>query len=64
MEQFAIVEGFQCSWAIHRVCYSHLIAERDSSVYKKILKVDPYGEQCKVEKVSCKTHILRGLHKN
>lgn len=51
MEQVAIVEGFKCSMPMHNARYSHLIADSDSSVYKKILEADPYGKACTVQKV-------------
>lgn len=64
MEQAAIIEGFQCSLKMHGVRYSHLIADGDSSVYKKLLEANPYGSACRVKKVSCKNHILRCFRRN
>ncbi|XP_076545509.1 uncharacterized protein LOC117611402 isoform X1 [Osmia lignaria lignaria] len=42
MESDAIVEGFKTSVEKHRLIYSTLIADGDSSVYKKIIDADPY----------------------
>lgn len=60
MEADAIAEGFKSSLSQHGLIYSKLIADGDSSVYKKIRETNPYKSIC-VEKIECKNHLLRNL---
>lgn len=60
MEAAIICEGFQQSEEMHKVRYAKLIADGDSSVYKKILESRPY-KHLTVEKVECKNHLLRNM---
>ena len=64
MESVAIVEGFNCSIDMHGLVYSILVADGDSSVYKKILDNDPYGKyMVRVRKIECTNHLLRNFSK-
>ncbi|KAK7575869.1 hypothetical protein V9T40_007204 [Parthenolecanium corni] len=64
MEQVALVEGFCCSMQMHGVRYSHMVADGDSNVFKKILEANPYGNDFKIQKVACKNHVLRCFRNN
>nr|XP_033323545.1 uncharacterized protein LOC117218921 [Megalopta genalis]XP_033323546.1 uncharacterized protein LOC117218921 [Megalopta genalis]XP_033323547.1 uncharacterized protein LOC117218921 [Megalopta genalis] len=60
MESDAIVEGFTTSIQNRGLVYSVLIADGDSSSYKKILDCDPYkAEMVRVKKIECTNHMLR-----
>ncbi|XP_046145924.1 uncharacterized protein LOC123989247 [Osmia bicornis bicornis] len=61
MESDAIVEGFKTSVEKRGLIYSTLIADGDSSVYKKIIDADPYKTQIRVKKLECKNHLLRNF---
>ncbi|XP_076685833.1 uncharacterized protein LOC143377909 [Andrena cerasifolii] len=64
MESVAIVEGFNCSIDMHGLIYSILVADGDSSVYKKILDSDPYKNYLvQVRKIECTNHLLRNFSK-
>nr|XP_012145670.1 PREDICTED: uncharacterized protein LOC105663106 isoform X2 [Megachile rotundata] len=64
MESVAILEGFECSIKMHGLIYSILIADGDSSVYKKILDRDPYKQySVRVQKIECINHMLRNFGK-
>jgi len=56
MEAAIVCEGFQRSEEMYGVKYARLIADGDSSVYKKILESRPY-KNFTVEKVECKKII-------
>lgn len=58
MEASIIVEGFLSSESMYNVRFAKLIADGDSSVYKKILDANPY-KNLKVEKIECRNHLLR-----
>nr|XP_034194696.1 uncharacterized protein LOC117610952 [Osmia lignaria]XP_034194697.1 uncharacterized protein LOC117610952 [Osmia lignaria] len=62
MESAAIVEGFKCSLEMHGLVYSILVADGDSSVYKKILDNDPYKDyMVHIRKIECTNHLLRNF---
>ncbi|XP_076665658.1 uncharacterized protein LOC143367585 [Andrena cerasifolii] len=61
MESDAIVEGFNTSVEKRGLVYSTLIADGDSSVYKKIIDADPYKRQIRVKKIECTNHLLRNF---
>ncbi|KAF5307214.1 hypothetical protein FQR65_LT00730 [Abscondita terminalis] len=58
MEAAILVEGFKESEKMYGVKYAKLIADGDSSTYKKILESRPYNN-ISVEKIVCRNHILR-----
>lgn len=58
MEAAVIVEGFLVSEEMYGAKYGKLIADGDSSVYKRILEVRPYDDVT-VDKVECRNHLLR-----
>lgn len=60
MEAAIICEGFKKSEEMHQIRYARLIADGDSSVYKRILESRPY-KHFTVEKVECKNHLLRNM---
>lgn len=53
MEAHVIVEGFRRSEEMYGVRYNRLIADGDSSVYKKILDARPYANT-HIEKIECR----------
>lgn len=59
MEADIIVEGFKKSVATHGVIYGRLIGDGDSSVYRKLTEVAPYGPTFIIEKIECRNHLLR-----
>lgn len=62
MESVSIAEGFQKSIEEHNLIYSTLIADGDSSVFKRIRDIDPYGEyDIEVKKVECSKHLRRAF---
>ena len=64
MESVAIVEGFNCSIDMHGLIYHILVADGDSSVYKKILDSNPYEKyMVQVQKIECTNHLLRNFSK-
>ncbi|XP_060803394.1 uncharacterized protein LOC132902430 [Amyelois transitella] len=58
MEATALVEGFKTSVETHKLIYSRLIADGDSSTHSNILRAKPYGNLL-VEKIECTNHLLR-----
>jgi len=60
MEAAIIVEGFKQSEPMYGIRYQKLIADGDSSVYKKILEARPY-KNLTVHKVECRNHLLRNF---
>ncbi|XP_060875891.1 uncharacterized protein LOC132949126 [Metopolophium dirhodum] len=60
MEAAVIVEGFKQSEPMYGIRYQKLIADGDSSVYKKILEARPY-KNLTVQKVECRNHLLRNF---
>lgn len=58
MEANIVVEGFKLSESVYNVKYSKVIADGDSSCYKKILEARPYSGTT-VEKIECRNHLLR-----
>ena len=62
MEADIIVEAFRKSEELYNVKFGTLIADGDSSVYKKILEARPYLDLT-VRKIECKNHLLRNYCK-
>ncbi|XP_063226423.1 uncharacterized protein LOC134533104 [Bacillus rossius redtenbacheri] len=62
MEAKIIVEGFKKSVTMYNIKYAKIIADGDSSVYKKILEARPY-DNLTVEKIECRNHLLRNYRK-
>ncbi|KAB0795633.1 hypothetical protein PPYR_12472 [Photinus pyralis] len=62
MEADIVAEGFSRSLEMYGLIYNKLIADGDSSCYKKILDTHPY-ETTVVEKIECKNHLLRNFSK-
>lgn len=60
MEASIMVDGFAQSEKMYDIRYNKLIADGDSSVYKKILETRPY-KNLTVKKVECRNHLLRNL---
>lgn len=60
MEPALIADGFVCSEEMYGIRYARLIADGDSSVYKKILECRPYKRNT-VEKIECKNHLMRNF---
>lgn len=58
MEAAITVDGFLTSEETYGVRYAKLVADGDSSVYKKILEARPY-KNLTVEKIECRNHLLR-----
>lgn len=61
IESDIIVEGFCSSIKMHGIKYKYLIADGDSSVYRRICEKKPYGPNYLVIKVECKNHLLRNF---
>ncbi|XP_076660424.1 uncharacterized protein LOC143363777 [Halictus rubicundus] len=62
MESDAIADGFETSIKKRGLVYATLIADGDSSVYKKILDCDPYKAAIvRVKKIECTNHLLRNF---
>jgi hypothetical protein len=61
MESEILVEGFLKSVSVHNLKYKYLVADGDSSTFKKILDAKPYGPDFYVEKIECKNHLLRNF---
>lgn len=62
MESLILLEGFKQSISMYGLIYERMVADGDSSTYKKILEGHPYPN-CTVEKVECKNHIFRNMCK-
>lgn len=62
MESEILLEGFKQSIPMHNLIYERMVADGDSSTYKKILEGRPYPN-CTVEKIECKNHIFRNMCK-
>jgi hypothetical protein len=45
---------------MHGIKYTRMIEDGDSSVYRKLKEVKPYGKQL-VEKVECRNHLVRNF---
>ncbi|KAJ1521748.1 hypothetical protein ONE63_003384 [Megalurothrips usitatus] len=63
MEADIIAEGFLQSTQLN-LKYSTIIADNDSSVYPRLMALQPYGPQCPVKKIECKNHLSRNYRKN
>lgn len=63
MEADILVEGFLKSEKEQGCIYKYLIADGDSSVYKKILDARPY-KNVSVEKIECRNHLFRNFRNN
>ncbi|KAK5639603.1 hypothetical protein RI129_012095 [Pyrocoelia pectoralis] len=59
MEAAIIVEGFKNSVNMYGIKYIKLVGDGDSSVYRKLREVMPYGPGIMIQKIECKNHILR-----
>ncbi|KAK5645076.1 hypothetical protein RI129_006376 [Pyrocoelia pectoralis] len=59
MEAAIIVEGFKKSLQTHNLIYGKMIGDGDSSVYKKLVEVAPYGPTFLIKKIECRNHLLR-----
>ncbi|XP_031350061.1 uncharacterized protein LOC116175858 [Photinus pyralis] len=59
MEAEIIAEGFQSSIKSHNLIYGKIIGDGDSTVYKKVVEVSPYGPTFVVEKIECRNHLIR-----
>ncbi|KAK4885390.1 hypothetical protein RN001_001661 [Aquatica leii] len=59
MESAIILEGFKQSISRHNLIYSKLIGDGDSSVYKKLTEIAPYGPSFYINKIECRNHLLR-----
>ncbi|KAK5644635.1 hypothetical protein RI129_001761 [Pyrocoelia pectoralis] len=59
MEAAIIADGFRKSIAMHGLIYGKVIGDGDSSVYRKLMEVSPYGPTFIIEKVECRNHLLR-----
>lgn len=59
MEADIIVEGFKKSLEMHNLIYGRIIGDGDSSVYRKLTEVAPYGPTFVIEKIECRNHLLR-----
>lgn len=42
----------------------YFAADNDSSVYPKLMSLQPYGPHCPVKKIDCKNHVNRNYRKN
>ncbi|CAH1183072.1 unnamed protein product [Ceutorhynchus assimilis] len=62
METDIISEGFQKSLELYNIKYTKMVGDGDSSVYRKLLQIKPYGNLL-VQKVECKNHLLRNFAK-
>lgn len=60
MEADILVEGFRTSVEMHNLKYKAVIADGDSSTYKRILEARPYSNVT-VEKIECRNHLLRNF---
>lgn len=62
METDIIAEGFKKSIEMFNLKYTKMVGDGDSSVFRKLLQIKPYGNKL-VEKVECKNHLLRNFGK-
>lgn len=62
METDIIAEGFQKSLSMYNIKFMKMVGDGDSSVYRKLLQLKPYGNQL-VQKIQCKNHLLRNFAK-
>lgn len=62
METDIIAEGFKSSVNQYGLKYTKMVGDGDSSVYRKLLEIKPYGNSL-VQKVECKNHLLRNFAK-
>lgn len=60
METDIIAEGFKTSVLVHGLKYLKMVGDGDSSVYRRLLQIKPYGNKL-VEKVECRNHLLRNF---
>lgn len=60
MEADILVDGFKQSLDMYNIIYRSVIADGDSSTYKKILEARPYPN-ITVEKIECRNHVLRNM---
>lgn len=60
METDIILERFLRSMELYKIRVIRMIGDGDSSVYRKLVQVKPYGNLT-VQKVECKNHLLRNF---
>lgn len=62
MEAAIIAEGFQTSVKMHGLIYKFMVADGDSSTFKRVKDLDPYKTYgISVQKIECKNHLLRNF---
>lgn len=60
MESDIICEGFERSVELYGIIFKTMVADGDSSCYKKILESNPYKNyNVQVAKIECRNHLLR-----
>ncbi|KAK4880215.1 hypothetical protein RN001_008361 [Aquatica leii] len=59
MEAGIICEGFSDSISRHNLIYGQLIGDGDSSVYRHLTELAPYGPTFYIRKIECRNHLLR-----
>lgn len=59
MEADGIVEGFKCSLDMHKIKYTTIIGDGDSSVTSALNESLPYGHMTSIKKIECSNHLLR-----
>lgn len=62
METDIIADGFSKSMEMYNLKFTKMVGDGDSSVYRKLLQIKPYGNSL-VQKVECKNHLLRNFGK-
>ncbi|XP_031332942.1 uncharacterized protein LOC116163225 isoform X1 [Photinus pyralis] len=61
MESAIVGEGFKNSITRHNLIYGKLIGDGDSSVYKHLVEIAPYGPSFYIKKIECRNHLLRNF---
>lgn len=59
METDIVLEGFRKSLQMHGLKYTTLVADGDSSVYRKLVQTMPYGLTGTINKIEYTNHLLR-----
>ncbi|KAK4879641.1 hypothetical protein RN001_007787 [Aquatica leii] len=59
MEAGIICECFADSISRHNLIYGQLIGDGDSSVYRHLTELAPYGPTFYIRKIECRNHLLR-----
>lgn len=61
MEVAGVLDMFRQSETTRDIRYKFYLGDGDSAAYPSVVKQDPYGAECKVEKLECLGHVKKRM---